>query len=98
MGDEICCFAMGSSMLRSKWKRGQREWAVAVLETVFCVSAKFELRAPGSEVVIGVAQLLRRLGFSLTFRHRASCVLGQAFHYSPENAFYIFNQQIYFII
>ena len=34
----------------------------------------------------------------LTFRHRASCVLGQAFRYSPENAFYIFNQQIYFII
>ena len=24
----------------------------------------------------------------LTFRHRASCILGQAFHYSPENAFY----------
>ena len=36
--------------------------------------------------------------FPLTFRHRASCVLGQAFHYSPENTFYIFNQQIYFII
>ena len=36
--------------------------------------------------------------FQLTFRHRASCILGQAFHYSPENAFYIFNQQIYFII
>ena len=34
----------------------------------------------------------------LTFRHRASCILGQAFHYSPENAFYIFNEQIYFII
>ena len=30
----------------------------------------------------------------LTFRHRASCILGQAFHYSPENAFYIFDQQI----
>ena len=30
---------------------------------------------------------------SLTFRHRASCILGQAFHYSPENAFYLFNQQ-----
>ena len=28
----------------------------------------------------------------LTFRHRASCILGQAFRYSPENAFYIFNQ------
>ena len=34
----------------------------------------------------------------LTFRHCASCILGQAFHYSPDNAFYIFNQQIYFII
>ena len=28
----------------------------------------------------------------LTFRHRASSILGQAFRYSPENAFYIFNQ------
>ena len=37
-------------------------------------------------------------GFRLTFRHRASSILGQAFRYSPENAFYIFNQQIYFII
>ena len=34
------------------------------------------------------------------FNLQAPCVLyiGQAFHYSPENAFYIFNQQIYFII
>jgi len=31
----------------------------------------------------------------LTFRHRASCILGQAFHCSPENAFYIFNQQMF---
>jgi len=31
---------------------------------------------------------------------QAPCVLyiGQAFRYSPENAFYIFNLQIYFII
>ena len=31
---------------------------------------------------------------------QAPCVLyiGQAFRYSPDNAFYIFNQQIYFII
>ena len=28
-------------------------------------------------------------GMKLTFRHRASCILGQAFHCSPENAFYI---------
>ena len=41
---------------------------------------------------------LKYVGLILTFRHRASCILGQAFHYSPENAFYIFNQQIYFII
>ena len=34
----------------------------------------------------------------LTLRHRASYILGQAFRYSPENAFYVFNQQIYFII
>jgi len=36
--------------------------------------------------------------FLLTFRHRESSILGQAFRYSLENAFYIFNQQIYFII
>jgi hypothetical protein len=34
----------------------------------------------------------------LNFRHRASCILGQAFRYTPENAIYILNQQIYFII
>ena len=34
----------------------------------------------------------------LTFRHRASSIQGQTFRYSPENAFYVFNQQIYFII
>ena len=34
------------------------------------------------------------------FKLLAPCVLntGQAFRYSPENAFYILNQQIYFII
>jgi len=37
-------------------------------------------------------------GGALANRHRASCILGQAFRYSPEKAFYIFNQQIYFII
>ena len=40
----------------------------------------------------------RTSSYTLTFRHRASSILGQAFRYSPENAFYIFNQQIYFII
>ena len=41
---------------------------------------------------------VRTLSNELTFRHRASCFIGQAFRYSPENAFYIFNEQIYFII
>jgi hypothetical protein len=36
--------------------------------------------------------------WSLTFRHRASSILGQAFRYSPEITFYIFNQKIHFII
>ena len=32
---------------------------------------------------------------SLTFRHRASCTLGQAFRYSPEKAFiYLINKYI----
>jgi len=46
--------------------------------------------------------LLRRTKSEITailiFRHRASCILGKAFHCTPEKAFYIFNQQIYFII
>ena len=43
-------------------------------------------------------QTLQECRTGLTFRHRASCILGQAFRYFPENAFYIFNQKIYFII
>ena len=43
----------------------------------------------------GKALLLTLSSFNL----QAPCVLylGQAFRYSPENAFYIFNQQIYCI-
>ena len=46
---------------------------------------------------INILKLLQHVSV-LTFRHRASCILEQAFRYSPENDFYIFNQQIYFII
>ena len=57
-------------------------------------------------MVIAVTEVLKSLTLqfthsfriTLTFRHRASCILGQAFRYSPENAFYLLNQQIYFII
>jgi len=51
-----------------------------------------------SALVRGQLQVSHNFGTSFTFRHRASCILGQAFHCFPENAFYIFNQQIYFII
>jgi len=34
----------------------------------------------------------------LTFRHRASSILGQAFRYSPENAFYVFNLILFLIL
>ena len=46
----------------------------------------------------GILNCLNARSRGLNFRYRASCIQGQAFRYSPENAFYIFNQQIYFII
>ena len=46
----------------------------------------------------GLLNCLNARSRGLNFRHRASCIQGQAFRYSPENAFCIFNQQIYFII
>ena len=55
-------------------------------------------RMPSKILLSGYACLMSSKKAILTFRHRASCILGQAFHYSPENAFNIFNQQIYLII
>ena len=56
-------------------------------------------RSPEAEdTVIWSVTFLCQLIIVLNFSHRASCILGQAIHYSPENAFYIFNQQIYFVI
>ena len=45
----------------------------------------------------GLLNCLNARSRGLIFRHRASCIQGQAFRYSPENAFHTFNQQIYFI-
>ena len=39
----------------------------------------------------GLLNCLNARSRGLTFRHLASCIQGQAFRYSPENAFYIFN-------
>ena len=47
---------------------------------------------------MGLLNCLNARSRGLIFRQRASCIQGQAFRYSPEKAFYIFNQQIYFII
>ena len=46
----------------------------------------------------GLLNCLNARSRALNFKHRASGIKGQTFRYSPENAFYIFNQQIYFII
>ena len=53
-----------------------------------------------SKGIVGFLQFFPYQFLDITFNLQAPCVLciGQAFRYSPENAFYIFNQQIYFII
>ena len=50
--------------------------------------------------IIAVSHLGRVVKFKATINLWAPCVfhIGQAFRYSPEKAFYVFNQQIYFII
>ena len=98
----------------SIWNKGKCQWHLPALRlsVLFVYSAKQEdsfirrntffktknhllaTRLGGR----GLPEILAERKLTLTFRHRASCILGQAFHYSPENAFYIFNQQIYFII
>jgi len=49
---------------------------------------------------IKLQRTIRAIHREQSLNLKAPCVLyiGQAFHYTSENAFYIFNQQIYFII
>ena len=50
-------------------------------------------------VKVGLASVVRcDYDRSLNLQAPRFFYIGQAFRYSPENAFYIFNQQIYFII
>ena len=45
-----------------------------------------------NESKIHTSQVRRKNINYLAFKHRVSCILGQAFHYSPENAFlYIYD-------
>ena len=65
------------------------------------VASRHRLRFHSDDVSSGSVMLYasthrEALGVvNLNFRHRASCILGQAFRYSPVNAFYIFNQDIF---
>ena len=85
---------------KKKERERERELAIIINITVdhqtqlFFLSTNVTQRTPAG---INLCPPPKKIN-SLTFRHHASCILGQAFHYSPENAFYIFNQHIYFII
>ena len=61
-----------------------------------CSLSRFIKVCTGNKWIVSVNMV--PFSLLLTFRHRTSCILGQAFHCSPENAFYIFSKQIYFII
>ena len=69
----------------------------SLIQMLYKMLRRFHISEP---VLISVFENVEKTThwIMLTFRHHASCILGQAFHYSPENVFYIFNQQIYFII
>jgi len=83
----LLCFSMGSFFPR-----------VFVYFSPCLVCCNFRFAPPSPLSDRNLTSGLRSAGVTLTFRHRASCILGQAFHYSPENALYIFNQQMYIII
>ena len=84
------------------YKPWQNQWKILIHHNQACGSKQF-FTTVGSCLSLntlrtGLLNCLNARSRGLTFRHRASCKQGQAFRYSPENAFYIFNQQIYFII
>ena len=64
------------------------------------VTAKILLPFKQNVAVVKISALfLDRKDYNI-LNLQAPCVLytGQAFRYSPENAFHVFNQQIYFVI
>ena len=110
----ICCLPLQGSFnaqrewwrrLYNNWVRGYRllfgyrnckwSWMQQLWRAVYTRVAKQQEQS--IDISMGIFNCMLPAA-RLTFRHRASCILGQAFHYSPENASYIFNQQIYFII
>jgi len=108
-GCQVSCNSSGFWSARSRRKqetpqwRFRARWLAYVPRFIFMVSCivnsilTFRHRASSIQDR-RFTTLQRTLFVYLIFRHRASCILRQVFHYSPENAFYIFKQQIYFII
>ena len=107
------CIITQRVVLISYWRFGDNLWVlengtdnlsqnVGKIATLRCVlsqnSAVLKSGVGVNTLRTGLLNCLNARSRGLTFRHRASCILGQAFRYSPENAFYVFNQQIYFII
>ena len=90
------CQGMKSRPLRPQCYASSRHFSYSAIR----ISAKLARKHDGqfNTLRTGLLNCLNARSRGLTFRHRASCILRQAFRYSPENAFYIFNQQIYFII
>jgi hypothetical protein len=102
----VCCICRGKAKYDTIWivhsvylgafvKLRKRLWDSS------CLSVSFSVHLSRKKNSTPTGQILVKLDiadYNLIFRHRASCILGQAFHYSLENAFYIFNQRIYFIV
>ena len=92
------CFANPCLLLRVYWVPFSEGVERPEREADYLPPSTVEVRMIGATRVIWLCIAYSGILTILTFRHRASCILRQAFRYSPENAFYIFNQQIYFII
>ena len=85
---KLCC-------LNSKYS-----WTVSGIWHSYSPKLQLSRKEWSSFPLSGYKTFLRSVLFCPTFNLWAPCVLytGQAFRRFPENAFYIFNQQIYFII
>ena len=92
--DGKCTETAAISSVNEDAYEGKLVLKVTNLSQVAVGCSKFSLNT----LRTGLLNCLNARSRGLTFRHRASSIWGQAFRYSPVNAFYIFNQQIYFII
>ena len=85
-------------MLIHMFEKSRLEWTISTGESVWKVTSYMAYLFVIVELYNAILTFRHRASSILGQAFRASSILGQAFRYSPENAFYIFNQQIYFII